>query len=142
MQCACASDNSEIGGDSLEANAKRTIAGRYVRNGGALDAAHTPATVHFESFRALGSRPYAMPVPGAYYTGSPDGPGGKMGTIVHEIATKYSVCIDYPGFARTGYKGRVHIVDHDATYKCFIDVRGQWACNQSADKMTTRDRDK
>lgn len=140
-KCACPAQ-TQANGNSIEDNIKRTIIARYVRNGGALDAGHTPSTVHFDSFQIIGRRPYRMPVPGAYYTGSPDGPGGKMGTQVYEVLCKYTVCIDYPGYQPTGYRGRLHIVDHDAGYTCFIDAQGSWRCNQSKDRMTTRDVDK
>lgn len=134
--CACR-PSSEWSGNSIEAKLESTIAARYVRNGGALDSEHTPSTVHFDSFAITGTRPYATPIPGAYQTGSPGGPGGRVGTKVYLVTTKYSVCIDYPGFAATGYKGRVLTVDHDARYTCFIDSTGQWRCNQSADKTKT-----
>jgi hypothetical protein len=127
---------SDLSGDSIEAHIKRAIAGRYVRNGGALDAHHTPATVHFWTFAITGSRPYAMPPPGSL--GSPDGPGGRMGTKVYLVSTKYTVCLDYPGYAPTGNRGRLWRVEHDAAYKCFIDSSGHWRCNQSRDRTSSR----
>lgn len=139
--CACA-PQTQANSDSIEDNIKRTIIARYVRNGGALDAAHTPSTVHFDSFQIVRQRPYKMPVPGAYYTGSPDGPGGRMGTQVYEVLCKYTVCIDYPGNTKTGYRGRLAVVDHDAGYTCFIDSQGSWRCNQSKDRLTYRNKDK
>lgn len=139
--CACP-PMSDLSGSSRESIWKAVIAARYVNNGHALDAGHTPSTVNFKSMQFLKSRPYAMPVPGAYYTGSPDGPGGRMGTIVYEVATKYTVCIDYPGSPISGYRGRIYKVDHDAKYTCFVNAAGQWQCNQSADKMESQSIDK
>ena len=139
--CACPTQ-TQADGSSAEDNIKRNIIARYVRNGGALDSNHTPSTVHFHSFQIVRQRPYAMPVPGAYHTGSPDGPGGKMGTQVYEVVCKYTVCVDYHGSTYTGYKGRIEEVDHDAGYTCFIDTQGAWRCNQNKDSMTTRNTDK
>jgi hypothetical protein len=136
--CACPSQ-TQVNGNSIEDNIKETIIARYVRNGGALDAYHTPSTVHFNSFQIVRKRPYAMPIPGAYHTGSPDGPGGTMGTQVYEVVCKYTVCTDYPGSPISGYRGRIYMVDHDAGYTCFIDTKGSWRCNQSKDSMTSRE---
>lgn len=135
--CACPAQ-TQANGNSVEDNIKRTIIARYVRNGGALDTDHTPSTVHFDSFQLVKQRPYRMPIPGAYHTGSPDGPGGKMGTQVYEVLCKYTVCIDYPGYAPSGYRGRIEMVDHDAGYTCFIDTQGGWRCNQSKDQMNIK----
>jgi len=140
-KCACPAQ-TQATSNSIEDTIKRVIIARYVKDGHALDATHTPSTVHFDSFHIVKKRAYAMPVPGAYHTGSPDGPGGRMGTEVYEVVCKYTVCVDYPGSTYTGYKGRVEMVDHDAGYTCFIDTANNWRCNQSKDSMNTRSMDK
>lgn len=140
-KCACP-PQTQANGNSIEDQIKRVIMSKYVMDGHALDALHTPSTVHINSFQIVKKRPYAMPIPGAYHTGSPDGPGGRMGTEVYEVLCKYTVCIDYPASTYTSYRGRVELVDHDAGFTCFIDTQGSWRCNQSKDSMTTKSIDK
>lgn len=53
----------------LEGIFKRLIAARSMRDGHALDSGHTPASIVFKTFTIGATRPYRMPIPGAYQTG-------------------------------------------------------------------------
>jgi hypothetical protein len=123
---------SDLSGNSLEAILKRVIAARYIKDGHALDAGHTPSTITFHTFTIGKPRPYRLPIPGAYETGSPDGPGGRVGTLVYPVKTTYTRVLDYPGYPPSGYKGRIDTIEYDCTYWCFQNPKGEWLANQAA----------
>lgn len=50
------------------------------------------------------------------HTGSPDGPGGMQGTMVYDIKTRYTVCVDEQPNPEYGYKGEIHFTEADVTY--------------------------
>lgn len=128
----------------LEGTFKRLIAARYMKDGRALDAGHTPATITFHSFSIGAARPYKMPTPGGDL-GSPDGPGGAAGTQVYPVKTRYTVAYDYPGNEYGTYNGAIEYVDVEGGYWFFKGAfnGGQWIGNQVlGTQVTTRRVDK
>ena len=80
-----------------------------------------------------------MPEDYAIHYGSPDGPGGKQGTQVYDVKTKYTVCVDEQPDPRYSYKGYVNFSDHEARYFAFKHyTTGEWLLNQDSDKNDVR----
>lgn len=131
----CCPSQANLSGSSLEMIFKRSIHDRYIENGKSFDVGRYPSTITFHTFSVTGPRPYRMPEDYAYDYGSPDGPGGKQGTQVYEIKTKYTVCVDeLPSSA--SYKGYTNYIDHDAKYFAFKHyTTGEWLLNQDSDKI-------
>jgi hypothetical protein len=136
---SCCPPQADLSGTSLEAICKQTIRDRYMENGRSFDVGRYPATITFHNFSISGPRPYRMPGAYAYHTGSPDGPGGKQGTQVYDVKTKYTVCVDEQPSTQYGYKGYVNFADHDTTYFAFKHYQtGEWLLNQDSDKIDRR----
>lgn len=134
----CCPPQANLSGSSLEMTFKRSIHDRYIENGRSFDVGRYPATITFHNFSVSGPRPYRMPEEYAYHTGSPDGPGGKEGTQVYEVRTKFTVCVDELPSSQS-YKGYVNFVDHDAKYFAFKHyTTGEWLLNQDSDKIDRR----
>ncbi len=125
--CACA-PMSDLSGDGMDGIFKREIRDVYIISGQDI-ASKNPATINFKSFQIGASRPYRMPEAWAYNTGSPDGPGGREGTTVYPVHARFTVCVDYPGYPKNGYMGRLAVKELDNTYWCFKNAFGKWQCN-------------
>lgn len=134
----CCPPQADLSGTSLEAIFKQTISARYIDGGRSMDVGRYPASITFHNFSMSGPRPYRMPEDYAIHYGSPDGPGGKQGTQVYDVKTKYTVCVDEQP-SSSSYKGYVNYIDHDAKYFAFKHYQtGEWLLNQDSDKMERR----
>jgi hypothetical protein len=119
----------DVKGTSQMAIFKRLIVGKYEKDGiGIVDK--IPVSVHFTDFKIGTTHPYRLMV------NNPDGPGGVGGGPVYPVKTSYVVCGDYPGFAKTGFKGELLKTEHEnMTYSCFKDETGDWVCNQTGGRQ-------
>lgn len=142
-KASCCPPQQSLAGNSLEAIFKRAIYDRYIKDGRSLTAQGFPTTITFHSFSVSGPRPYKMPEEWAYHTGSPDGPGGTVGSQVYDIKTTYTVCEDEQPNPEYGYKGYVNFTEADVTYVGLKHYKtGVWQVNQSGGKITTHNQKK
>lgn len=60
---------------------------------------------------------------------SPDGPGGRAGTIIYPVKAVYTVCTDVPGYKPSGFRGWIKTRQDTNTFYCFKNQFGEWQCN-------------
>lgn len=128
---SCCPSQQNLSGGSLEQIFKRAIRDRYMHeDGSSFDVGGYPSSITFHSFSMGAPRPYKMPEAWAYHTGSPDGPGGREGTQVYEIVTKYTVCTDEQPNPEYGYKGEIKYTEAECTFYGLKNATtGVWQVN-------------
>ena len=80
-----------------------------------------PKEVTFQSF-SVGS-PYSYRPVDPLSGGSPDGPGGRLGTKVYPVRATFTVRETYSGQRELVYSRRTR------TFSCFITAQNYWTCN-------------
>lgn len=80
-----------------------------------------PKEVTFQTF-AVGS-PFSYRPVDPLSGGSPDGPGGRMGTKVYPVRTTFTV--------RETYSTELQYVRRTRDFSCFMTAQSYWTCNMT-----------
>lgn len=86
-----------------------------------------PKEVTFQSFFV--GQPFAYR-PGSMPYGSPDGPGGRIGTKVYPVRTTFTV--------RETYSTELQYAQRTRDFSCFLTAQNYWTCNMTGGGFETK----
>lgn len=87
-----------------------------------------PKSVTFQNFYV--GQPYKYRPYDPFSGGSPDGPGGRQGTVVYPVKATFTV--------RETYSTSLNYSQRTKNFSCFNSVQGYWVCNNTGGSNATK----